>query len=102
MTTVTAVVSIGNSDDKLSQSRWSKFQAATHEAVTRVCDRIHARTHSLPDQPWQNAVWVIEMDGSQTYWLIQDLERLCRVYEQDSIALTLGNTALIDGKPPAE
>lgn len=83
---------VGNSDDKLSQNRWSAFVGDAHrmvaEAVT-VGAQVHFAGFSAPDAPWQNALWAIEVPADAP-WLIGQLRSvladLAGRYGQDSIA----------------
>lgn len=62
---VNTYISIGNSDDRLTQSRWSDFISdvrgllLTGEWRDRL--QIHGEWFSAPDQPWQNANWCVEI-----------------------------------------
>lgn len=59
-------VTIGNSDDKLSQAEWSRFA----EQVSVLLHPTNGLTHSLigawyslPHESWQNACWCVRIDG---------------------------------------
>lgn len=84
MTTI--YISIGNSDDKLTQAEWSKFQHAADDAVHMYAAKIHGRWHSWPHDPWQNACWCIEIDSSAAASLRLHLAHMAFGYRQDSIA----------------
>lgn len=92
MTTV--YVSIGNSDDKLGQSKWAAYCTAVDQAVSfagrYVGTTVHGRWHSLPNEQWQNACWCIEFTGESLGWVAGELRaevaRLAGVFHQDSIA----------------
>ena len=83
---------IGNSDDKLTQSRWAAFVSSVHRAVDESLqdqDRIHFAGYSPPGAPWQNAVWVIELgaDAEVSRGALRTrLADLAGRFEQDSIA----------------
>lgn len=84
-------ISIGNSDDELSQQEWSAFVA---EVEARLpfggLVRRHGRWRSPSDDPWQNACWCVEIqDGAAPSSLLHCKEALAEVaakYRQDSIA----------------
>lgn len=87
MTTV--YVTIGNSDDKLSQASWSRFcDDVTYliSATARDGGRVHAACFSGPAVPWQNAIWCVELHGNRVTALRGGLALLARRYRQDSIA----------------
>jgi hypothetical protein len=48
-------VSIGNSDDRLSQSHWSGFAREVQAVVRRHAKAVVGEWYSLPDSPYQNA-----------------------------------------------
>lgn len=88
-----AYVSIGNSDDKLTQAEWSEYvgktQAVIANAVSSFDGRIHGEWFSRPDAPWQNACWCVELDMPAEHYLVR-LKRafaeVAGIYRQDSIA----------------
>lgn len=50
----TVYATIGNSDDKLGQARWSNFAAEFVETIRIQADEIHGVWWSEPSSPWQN------------------------------------------------
>jgi len=90
---ITLVVQIGNSDNKLSQSDWSKFVKDVDGALSNY--DIHFRGGSPFDCEWQNACWVVALhedfcDNVRMY-LLDIRER----YNQDSIAVVFGDVEFI-------
>lgn len=79
-------VSIGNSDDELSQREWSNFCLAVNEAVFDQAPAVHGRWFSDPSSPWQNSCWCIELDEGDARVLKPLLAKLAGKYRQDSIA----------------
>jgi hypothetical protein len=115
MQTINTLISIGNSDDKLTQVRWSDFidevRSLIDEADADNRINVHGEWFSAPDQPWQNANWCIEIVGddlssapsTETYMrtradLRRQLQRLALKYEQDSIAWTEGNVEFLPAR----
>jgi hypothetical protein len=93
MPTRTVYVTIGNSDDKLSQSQWSSFIAAVDRAFEMAAryegSTVHGRWYSLATVPWQNACWCIEFGEGIDEIVEQyraELRRLAGYFSQDSIA----------------
>lgn len=91
MTTV--YISIGNSDDKLSQADWSSYaldvDRAFEASVRYEGARVHGRWYSLPTAAWQNACWCAEWHEDLAYVvdaLRRKLASIARDYRQDSIA----------------
>lgn len=93
---ITAVITIGNSDDKLSQRRWSNFWHEVDSALRTWAKEVHGSFVSESNSPWQNASWVVDLDEEQTAELVSALGVMARDFEQDSIALTLGRTTLVE------
>ena len=93
----TIYVSIGNSDDKLSQQAWSCFQIDVHAALNRATRTFHGSWHSNPGAPWQNACWCIEIADGVEPALRDELARIARNYAQDSIAWAEAHTEFIRG-----
>ncbi len=91
----TIIIQIGNSDDKLSQARWSEFCRRVQAAVNVFAQQIHFAGGSDYHMPWQNACWVLQIGEAQAMALRDDLTVLRGEFEQDSIAWTEGETAFI-------
>ena len=81
-----AYVSIGNSDDKLTQQEWSEYSHAV-DGLLRMHGKLHGAWFSLPDSGYQNACWCVEFsEFGQGTDFRADLKDLARFYGQDSIA----------------
>lgn len=94
----TIVIQIGNSDDKLSQALWSVFCASVNELIRDAGFTIHFHGHSPGNAPWQNAAWVIEAgdpDSPEAKAFALGLRKLAGEFEQESIAVTLGETEFL-------
>jgi hypothetical protein len=83
---ITVYISIGNSDDKLSQAKWAMFQLDVARALTTAGARYHGEWHSHPGSMWQNACWCVEIPPAAAGRLKDELGRLADVYQQESIA----------------
>jgi hypothetical protein len=81
---LTVYISIGNSDDKLTQAEWATYLSDVRTTV-RV-GRVHGEWYSAPDSPWQNACWCVEVQGEDVAWLRAQLTKIRTGYRQDSIA----------------
>lgn len=82
----TVYVSIGNSDDKLSQLQWSQFHLQTHLELHAVASEMHGAWTSGPTSAWQNACWCIEIEDELVEQAKLELKLLARQFRQDSIA----------------
>lgn len=79
-------ISIGNSDDKLTQAEWSQYVV---EIIARVVSigHTHGAWFSLPHTAYQNACWCVEFDSAEG--LVEGREVATEIREkfrQDSIA----------------
>jgi hypothetical protein len=106
---VIVYISIGNSDDKLTQAQWHEFIRWMDDLL--VARTVHGRWFATPDVPWQSACWCIEFEPNHLYdnrpdfcdwdgtWrkhnaytrtvhahLQRELRRMARQFQQDSIA----------------
>lgn len=98
----TAVITIGNSDDKLTQEEWSQFVSDVQDMIMRWALPVHFHGLSIGSAPWQNACWVVDVhilyDRVDEFQHIRNqLSFLANTYKQDSIALTIGSTEFVKG-----
>jgi hypothetical protein len=89
----TAIIQIGNSDDKLSQKEWGRFVARTEGVVLNYAEQIHFYASSDGGKPWQNAAWIFTHNGNPG--LSCELSTVAKDFNQDSIALTVGDTEMV-------
>lgn len=88
----TAYISIGNSDDKLTQAEWHRYWRAVSIAVHRASDAqggaVHGQWMSQPADQWQNACWALQLpnDAASVEHLKMRLAELADDFQQDSIA----------------
>lgn len=79
-------VSIGNSDDKLSQVEWSRYCQEVREALGRRGSYLGV-WYSLPDSPWQNACFCLQFETPYIASLAAKAVQEIRLrYHQDSAA----------------
>lgn len=96
-------ISIGNSDDKLSQTRWSEFVSRVSYAVQQTGSykgaQVHGEYWSSPTAPWQNACWWLQLpdDPPAIEALRIWLARLAAEFGQDSIAWLTGKPEFLRG-----
>lgn len=106
----TVYVSIGNSDDKLTQAEWSMYYQRVDRVVRHAAATVYGAWVSPSAEPFQNACWAIELtaatasadvvtrDGQVTHpqaWLRDRLAELATRYHQDSIAWADATTTFI-------
>lgn len=103
---MTVWVSIGNSDNKLTQRQWSSFCKSVETLIEHNSNvLIVAVAHSLPNSAFQNAHWAFDMPAvvppstkDAVYAEIKvRLTELARLWDQNHIAWTEGDTEFIKG-----
>lgn len=87
--TVTVYVSIGNSDDKISQVEWAAFVADLKDVVARYAGQVYGQWFSVPDAPYQNMVTAFLLATRDISGLKAALADLRKVYRQDAVAWAL-------------
>lgn len=87
----TITISIGNSDDKLTQVEWSEFVSDVDYELSNIHFFGGSPTHAL----YQTVTWVIEIEEEYIERLKRSLTTIRKRYNQDSIAWTEGNTLFI-------
>jgi hypothetical protein len=102
MTNATVYISIGNSDDKLTQAEWAEFTADVDREISASCryvgSTVHGRWYSLPNEPWQNACWCIEFADDLVRFLVDlrnSLAVICARHRQDAITWMAGSVEFI-------
>lgn len=83
---LTVYVSIGNSDDKLTQTEWVAFIVNVRNRIKRSTAQIHGEWHSAPTSRYQNACWCFEIGHDDAALLRRDLTEIRMIHHQDSIA----------------
>lgn len=104
---LTYTVSIGNSDDKLPQKRWSEFinglglVLANLEIDFPGKIDIHFFGSSNPVGEWQTVTTVFNAPATREVndAIRGQLADLAAEFEQDSIALTIGSTTFVKAAP---
>jgi hypothetical protein len=92
----TVYVSIGNSDNKLTQERWSQLCHRTFNFLRGEAAHVHGVWFSAPDSPYQNAAICFEIDAEQQAEPIKDvLRQIAELYDQDSIAWAVAETEFV-------
>lgn len=89
-------LSIGNSDDKLSQGEWAGFWAEIEFGVAALADKTHGTWFSNTVSHWQNACWCLEFS---TPGRLEEAKQAAidirRRYRQDSVAWAVAETEFI-------
>jgi hypothetical protein len=92
---VIVYISIGNSDDKLSQKEWHEYVNAINGYIL-FWGEVHGAWFSAPDSPFQNACWCMEFDNEDDMHKAKSQVTMVRKhYRQDSAAWALAETEFI-------
>ncbi|MFC6021499.1 hypothetical protein ACFP2T_35690 [Plantactinospora solaniradicis] len=83
---MTVYVSVGNSDDKLSQLRWSALVDDVSKVVYDHASKTHGLWYSQPASRFQNACWCFDITPEKKPPAQRLLGLLAVQYSQDSIA----------------
>ncbi len=92
---ITVYVSIGNSDDKLGQERWSDYVSEVDFWLGEFQTHRHGEWYSLPNVMWQNACWCIVVDPLDVDKAKAKLAELAAQYEQAAITWAEAQTSFI-------
>ena len=77
---------IGNSDDKLTQQRWSAYCQDTDDIIRFTAARIFGVRYSEPVSAYQNACWHFTVPPEKASALKDELTEIAGAYDQASIA----------------
>jgi hypothetical protein len=92
----TVTLQIGNSDDKLTQLKWSNFVSCVDKLLSDAYSVTRHFTACSPgDEMWQNACWVFTIHPNEIDEIKRELTVIRAKYEQDSAAWTEGETEFV-------
>ena len=91
----TAIVLIGNSDDKLSQKEWFEFTMFVSKTIDEFAGQRYFVGYSLQNVPWQNAAYCFDISDEKEEKLHNSLKQLATTFRQDSIAYLCGKTQFL-------
>lgn len=92
---VTIYISIGNSDDKLTQVQWSKFWVQMAVEVVSI-GKTHGAWFSNPVGGFQNACWCVEFASAEEAEGAKAIAaEVGREYQQDSVAWAVAETEFV-------
>lgn len=83
---ITVYVSIGNSDDKLTQQEWSHYAGNLVGVMRQHATQIYGEWYSAPDSPYQNACVAAAVPPGSVDQLRAELTTVRTDYGQDSAA----------------
>ena len=79
-------ISIGNSDDKLTQAEWADFYQRTADLIEAYTHLVHGVWMSAATSQYQNACWAVVPFPKPIIEFKAELSRLGKIFAQDSIA----------------
>lgn len=94
--TICVFVTIGNTDNKLSQLDWAEFCGKTDEVVREHALQMWGEFYALSNAPWQNACWSFDIDIQDVEAAQADLRALAADFEQDSILWSKAENTFLD------
>lgn len=83
---MTVYVSIGNSDDGLSQKQWAQYWRSVYELVLSFATEVHGAWLSSASSEHQNACWCFELEEDAAPIVRERLAMFAGRFAQDSIA----------------
>lgn len=89
----TIYVSIGNSDNKLTQQTWH-YYCGRVRGLLNTSGKFHGEWYSLPNSEFQNACWCVEI----SYGFVgvkRALAQIAAMFQQDSISWAEAKTTMI-------
>lgn len=95
-------ISIGNSDDRLSQAEWSGYVNDVRVLIEDTAEAVHGIFFSQPDSRYQNACFSLGMKDEKIADLKKELAYFAACYNQESIAFCSGTAELILAENPPE
>lgn len=85
------VLSIGNTDNKLSQQDWNRFVAAMDGVVNKAAKAVHFFGGPSTWMKWQNVAWIAEIQDEDTHIamsrLMGEVRELREEFGQDSVMI---------------
>lgn len=100
---MTVYVSIGNSDDRLTQAEWSDFWAEVNSLIRLHSRQLHGTWTSETRDRYQNAVWAFEPNLELEPSTRRYLSMIAQRFRQDSIAWAeVDRTAFIGPEPASK
>lgn len=94
-TVTTVYVSVGNSDDKLTQAEWATYATHVVNTVRGYASSVHGEWYSAPASRYQNACICAEIRPDMAKHLRRDLTEARQQFRQDSIAFAVAETEFV-------
>ena len=95
-------ITIGNSDDRLTQSGWANFVSNLDTLLRAHATTVHGQFFSRPDSRYQSACWSVEIPDVRVEQVKQRAAKIAFMFDQDSIAWNPSTTEFISAFKPRE
>jgi hypothetical protein len=92
---ITVYISIGNSDDQLTQLQWAAYCAEVRERFQEHSGQVYGEWHSLPNAPYQNACFAALFADEDAARLKRQLTGIRERRGQDAVAWATAETEMI-------
>lgn len=97
---MTLYITIGNTDNKLDQQCWHTFTQHLYSLMLFHCHTIHGEFHTQSNTPYQSCCMSGELNEELDLENIENsVSILARNFNQDSIAMSISETKLVQPKP---
>jgi hypothetical protein len=90
----TITIQISNTDDRLTQAKWSEFVKEIQNSVSKYAT-VHFFGTSAGEAAWQHAAWVLVCEPPGYEHLLADIKRIRQLFLQKSVAWTEGETVFV-------
>lgn len=87
-------VSVGNTDNKLTQQDWNKFVEDVIDAVGTY-GKVHFFGGASTWAPWQNVAWIVEVAPKDIDTLGDALTKIRKKYNQESVFIMVSEGMFI-------
>ena len=84
------VISIGNSDNKLSQVEWNNFVVEMTECINKRIERTFFFGGASNWEPWQNVTWIAEPTDKTLNIFLGEISTIRERWKQDSAFVLIG------------
>lgn len=95
MSRKTVYISIGNSDDKLTQFQWAAYVEDVQAMIRNLVYTQHGEWFSASGSKYQNACWCVEIRDVMVPNVRDALAGIAAAFNQDSIAWAEATTEFI-------
>lgn len=89
------VISIGNTDNKLTQMEWSDYVSDVELIIEKMNILKHFFGGSSNWEWWQNAAWILEVHPKDIDVFVKEIKRIREKYKQDSAFVMIGEGLFI-------